>query len=89
MSVTRMGRLMWGSLRLGALESTLAVIAMTFGMGLGAWWTASAVVDGGPGMMIGRFLGSVAVGCYYLYLLDLSLRRRLRIVNDVDRRRSR
>lgn len=55
-------------------ESILAAAGLVAAVGLGAWWTAQAVVDGRPWAMVARFTVSVAAGVYYLLLLALSRR---------------
>jgi hypothetical protein len=44
---------------------------------LGSYWTALAVVSGDlPGTFV-RFVGSIGVGSFYLYLYHLSRGRRI------------
>lgn len=49
--------------------SIVAVVGLAVSVAVGSWWTATAVHDGQPVMMLVRFACTVAVGTYYLVWL--------------------
>ncbi len=49
--------------------SIVAVVGLAVSVAVGSWWTATAVRDADPAMVLFRFSATVAIGTYYLVWL--------------------